>query len=172
MTNQPDSVCSIASTHDGTGKAACLMRWGRIEALLEPALVVSTARELTAAADRAETDTALMGAFREDFQTDDTMLAAVLHAVRARRPAPTGRCALRIEAVAGARTGLPYVTISRGSMRGQITPDEARNMATQWIETAVAARIDVRMRYALGEWDRLDAAEIEELFQLVQKVQR
>jgi hypothetical protein len=167
-----DQVCSIRSTLDGHGNAACLMQWGPIEALLDPATVVATARDLMAAAISAETDIALVGAFREDLGADDQMLGVVLTKVRSRRPMPHAKVALRIDAVAGARTGLPLVHIARGSMKGELSPDEARAMAVHWIEAATAAQIDVRIRYALGEWDRLSAAEIEHLFTLVQGVQR
>ncbi|PZG77141.1 hypothetical protein C1I97_37170, partial [Streptomyces sp. NTH33] len=80
--------------------------------------------------------------------------------------------ALRIEAVAGVTTGLPHVNIARGSMKGQLTPDEARQMAAHWTEAAVAAQIDVRLRYALGEWDHLTTDDIEQLFTILQKTHR
>lgn len=165
-------VCHIRSTVDEDGKAACLLEWGPIQALLAPSVVLATSRDLMAAAVAAETDIALIQAFREDFGADDQMLGAVLSKVRSRRPAAAGKVALRIAAVAGAKTGLPYVHIARGSMKGELSPDEAREMALHWTQVAVAAQIDVRLRYALGEWDRLNVVEIEELFTLIQKAAR
>lgn len=171
--NQPaDSVCNIRSTTDPTGRAACLLQWGPIEALLDPAAVTATARDLMAAAVAAETDIALIQAFRQDFRADDQTLGVVLEAVRTRRIMPPTPAALRIEAVAGQRTGLPLVHIARGSQRGQLSPDEARAMALQWTETATAAQIDVRFRYALGEFDHLTPADIDQLFVLVRAAQR
>lgn len=167
-----DRVCSIRSTLDEHGKAACLIQWGPVEALLDPATVTATARDLMAAASSAETDIALVGAFREDLGADDQMLGVVLTKVRGRRPMSPTPVALRIEAVAGHRTGLPLVHIARGSMKGELSPDEARAMAVHWIEAAAAAQIDVRIRYALGEWDQLSTADIERLFTLMQGVQR
>lgn len=167
-----NGVCNIRSTTDDAGRAACLMQWGPIEALLTPTVVLATARDLMAAAISAETDVALIQAFRQDIGADDEMLAVVLAAVRGRRPLTPTKVGLRIEAVAGARTGLPLVHIARGSQRGQMSPDEARAMAVQWIEAATAAVIDVRLRYALGEWDRLTTDEIEQLFTLTQAAQR
>lgn len=167
-----NDVCHIRSTTDDAGRAACLMQWGPIEALLAPAVVTATARDLMAAAISAETDIALIEAFRQDIGANDEMLAVVLPAVRGRRPLTPTKVALRIEAVAGARTGLPLVHIGRGSQRGQLSPDGARGMALQWIETATAAVIDVRFRYALGEWDRLTADDIERLFTLARAAQR
>lgn len=165
-------ICFIRSTVD-VGKAACLMEWGPIQALLQPDVVLTTARELMAAAVAAETDIALVETFREEISiTRDSALATILGAVRRRRPAPTGAVALRIAAVAGATTGKPFVHIARGSMAGSLSPDEARAMAMHWTQTAVAAQIDVRLRYALGEWDHLLPADIERLFALVQEVQR
>jgi hypothetical protein len=172
MNDDQGRVCHVRSTVDGSGKAAVLLEWGPLQVLLDPEVVVATARDLMAAAIAAETDIALIEAFREEFKADDQMLGMVLSNVRGRRPVVRAKVALRIEAVAGARTGLPLVHIGRGSMRGELSPDEARVMATRWIETATAARIDVRMRYALGEWNKLSPAEIEELFALVQKVGR
>jgi hypothetical protein len=125
-----------------------------------------------AAAIAAETDTALVAAFREELRADDQMVGTVLTEVRARRPAPPAPAALRTHAVAGARTGKPLVHIGRGSMRGELTPDEAREMAVHWIQAATAAQIDVRLRYALGEWGRLNVVEIEQLFALIQGVGR
>lgn len=173
ITPDPEGrVCHIRSTLDDAGKATCLMEWGPVQSLLEPAVVLATARDLMAAAIASETDIALIEAFRKDIGANDQVLAAVLKTVRGRRPIPRGKVALRIEAVAGAKTGRPYVHIARGSMKGQLDPDEARGMAAQWTQTAVAAQIDVRLRYALGEWGRLNVVEIEELFTLVQGVQR
>lgn len=173
MTDTPDDrVCHVHSTLNDDGKAAVLMEWGPIQALLTPELVFTTARDLMAAAVSAETDIALVNALRKDVRLDDQTLGVMLQAVRSRRPAPAGKTALRISAIAGANTGKPYVQIARGSMSGQLSPDEARTMALHWTETAVAAQIDVRLRYALGEWDRLNVVEIEDLFKLIQEAQR
>lgn len=165
-------VCHIRSTIADDGTAACLLVWGPVQALLAPPMVLATARDLAAAAAAAELDISLVQAFREDLRADDQMLGELLTMVRNRRPIPASRVALRIEAVAGARTGQPYVHIGRGSMKGALSPDEARQMAQHWTEAAVAAQIDVRLRYALGEWDSLTADEIDQLFTLIQQVGR
>ncbi|GGZ80326.1 hypothetical protein ACFOOM_07655 [Streptomyces echinoruber] len=166
-------ACWIRSTVDDRGNAACLLQWGPVQALLHPDTVLVTARDLTTAAAYAETDVALLAALREDIGLNgDHALAHFFQTIRARRPVPTGQPALRIHSVAGARTGRPLVHIARGSMKGELTPDEAREMAQHWTEAATAAQIDVRLRYALGEWDRLTPDEIEHLFALLQKVQR
>lgn len=167
----PDNVCWIRSTIDDHGKAACLMQWGPITVLLAPPVVLATARALMAAATGAETDIALIESLRGDIGVDDEVLGAVLTAVRVLRPAPVGKTALRIQPIAGAMTGEPLVQIARGSMSAQLEPDEARAMAVHWVEAATAAQIDVRLRYALGEWDRLNVVEIEELFAIIQKAQ-
>lgn len=174
MTTQPDhsaSTCWIRSTLDDNGRAACLLEWGPLQAFLAPARVMATARDLMAAAIGAETDIAFVTALREDLQLDDDAVGFMLQAVRRRRPVPAGGAALRIAAVAGAKTNRPYVTIARGSMSGELDPDEARAMAQHWTEAAAAAAIDVRLRYALGQWDRLSTTEIEELFGLLVKLQ-
>jgi hypothetical protein len=163
------SICHIRSTIDDDGNAACLLEWGPLQALLKPPTVLATARDLMAAASAAETDIALVDALRRDLKLDDDTAGFMLTAVRSRRVPPARKPALRIAAVAGAMTRQPYVNIARGSMTGQLAPNEAREMAQHWTETAVAAQIDVRLRYALGEWDRLNAVEIEELFTLIQK---
>lgn len=165
-------VCYIRSTIDDDGKAACLLEWGPVQALLTPPVVLNTARDLMAAAANAETDIALIRVFRSGLKLDMTTIGHMVRDVRAERPAPAGKSALRIEAVAGAKTGLPYVHIGRGSMKGALSPDEAREMAQHWTEAAAAAQIDVRLRYALGEWDHLLPADIERLFTLLREVQR
>lgn len=172
MTADPDagSVCYIRSTITESGRAACLLEWGPIQTLLEPPVVLTTARDLTAAAAAAETDIALIQALRADIGADDQVLGALLAAVRSRRPIARGKGALRISAVAGAMTGKPYVHITRGSMHGELDPDEARAMAGHWTEAAAAAAIDVRLRYALGEWDHLTPADIERLFKTIQNL--
>lgn len=172
MTEPADDTVYVQSTLDDDGKAAVHMRWGTIQALLTPDIVLTTARDLMAAASNAEADIALIRAFREDLKLNDQALRAMLESVRRRRPHMPGKAALRISAVAGAKTGLPYVHIARGSMKAELDPDTARTMAMHWTETAVAAQIDVRLRYALGEWDRLNVVEVEELFALIQKAQR
>ncbi|MEW2636430.1 hypothetical protein AB0903_33540 [Streptomyces sp. NPDC048389] len=164
-----DHTASIRSTLDDHGNAACLLAWGPVQALLAPDTVLITARDLMAAASFAETDVALIRVFRTELQLDMATIGHMVRDIRAERPTPTGKAALRISAIAGANTGLPYVHIARGSMKGELTPDEARQMAVHWTEAAVAAQIDVRLRYALGEWDRLDITEIDHLFALIQK---
>lgn len=167
-----DDTAYISSAADATGKAACLLAWGPVRTLLQPDVALATARDLMAAAISAETDIALIQSLREDIKADDDIVGGMLAAVRRRRAAPAAKVALRIHAVAGAKTGKPYVHIARGSMKGQLAPDEAREMAQHWIECAVAAQIDARLRYALGEWDRLTPDDIDELFFLLQKAQR
>jgi len=167
-----DYTVYVASTLDDAGKAAVLMRWGTLEAVLTPEVTLTTARDLMAAAAAAEADIALVRTGREVLQLTDPMLARLMADVRSRRPTPAGKTALRIEAVAGMKTGLPYVNIGRGSMKRQLDPDTAREMASHWAQAAIASQIDVRLRYALGEWDKLNVVEIEELFALMQKAQR
>lgn len=174
MTDQTDTdyTVYVRSTLDDTGKAAVLMQWGTIQTALTPDVALTTARDLMAAAGAAEADIALIRTAREVLQLTDSMLGQLLQDVRSRRPRPQGKTALRIEAVAGMKTGLPYVNIGRGSMKRQMDPDTAREMAGHWVQTAVAAQIDVRLRYALGEWDKLDVVEIEELFTLIRQAGR
>ncbi|MFE5159661.1 hypothetical protein ACFRNT_14295 [Streptomyces sp. NPDC056697] len=168
----PEDTCYIRSTIDDHGRAACLLQWGPVTSLLTPTIVITTGRHLMAAATTAETDIALIESLRADLRLPDDVLASVLAAIRERRPAPEGRAALRIAAVAGAKTGKPLVHIARGSMTGQLDPDQARAMATQWLQTATAAHIDIRLRYALGEWGHLDPTQIERLFTIVQGLDR
>lgn len=169
----PDHVFTIRSTVDAQGRAACDIQWGEVTALLTPEAVLATAQDLMAAASAAETDVALIQAFRHDLELSDDALGFMLRAVRRRRVrGATTTPALRIAAVAGVNTGQPLVHITRGSQKGELTPDEARGLAMAWTEAATAAVVDARLRYALGEWDRLSPAEIEKLFTLIQQVQR
>ncbi|MFI1002011.1 hypothetical protein ACIP10_15455 [Streptomyces galbus] len=173
-TRSDDRTLTIRSTVDpATGTPACLIEWGAIQARLTPDVVHTTARDLMAAAAAAESDVALLAFLREDVGVDNNQaLAHMLAHVRERRPVPAGRTALRIEAVAGADTGRPYVHIARGSMKGCLTPDEARGMGQIWTEAAAAAQIDARLRYALGEWNHLTPDDIERLFAIMRSVQR
>lgn len=139
---------------------------------VEPEVALTTARDLMAAASNAEADIALILTFREELGLDNNTIGHLLQDVRSRRPHAAGKTALRIEGVAGLKTGLPYVNIGRGSMKRQMDPETAREMALHWTEAAVAAQIDVRLRYALGEWDRLDVVETEDLFKLMREAGR
>lgn len=174
MTEQTDTdyVVYVSSTVDDGGKAAVLMQWGRIEAVLTPEVTLTTARDLMAAASNAEADIALIKTCREVLELDDGQLGMFLRDVRSRRPQAPGKAALRIEAVAGTNTGMPYVHIGRGSMKRQMDPATAREMALHWVSAAVASQIDVRLRYALGEWDKLNVVEIDELFALMRDAGR
>lgn len=167
-------ICYIRSTTDPRdGTAACLLDWGpTAQALLAPETVLATSLDLMAAAAAAETDIAVIKVFRTKLQLDLNTIGRMVLDIRAARGHRAGKTALRISAVAGAKTGRPYVHIARGSMKGELSPDEARAMAQHWTEAAIAAQIDVRLRYALGEWDHLTPAQIEELFTLLQKAQR
>jgi hypothetical protein len=171
-TTADDHTAYIRSTTDDNGKAACHLQWGTVTKLLTPETVLTTARDLMAAAAAAETDIALIDSFRTTLQLDINTIGHMILDIRKRRPTPKGKTALRISAVAGARTAKPYVHIARGPMKGELDPDEARQMAQHWTEAAIAAQIDVRLRYALGEWNHLDTTAIENLFTLLQKTQR
>ncbi|WP_340382286.1 hypothetical protein U5640_36290 [Streptomyces sp. SS7] len=164
----------IRSTLDPrTRTPACLLDWGlAVQTLLTPDVVVTTARDLMNAATHAETDIAFLDWCRTTLKVDAQTAGHMLLDIRTARPTPTGKTALRIEAVAGIRTGNPLVHVGRGSMKAELTPDEARTMAVDWTKVAVAAQIDARLRYALGEWDRLTAADIEHLFTILQSVDR
>lgn len=169
-----DHVAYIRSTIDpATRKAACLLRWGQgVEALLTPEVTLNTARDLMAAAAHAEADVAFLAYCREDLKVDQRTAGFMLRDIRARRPTPPGKTGLRIEALAGLRTGKLLVHIGRGSLKAELAPDEAREMAGHWTEAAVAAQIDVRLRYVLGEQPGLTPADIEQIFAKPQGLQR
>lgn len=167
-------TCWIQSVIDPhTRKPACLLSWGKTHALLTPEATLATARDLMAAAAGAEADIALVRSLREDVHADDQVVAGLLYAVRTRRATtPATHIALRVSAVAGANTGKPYVQIARDSMQGQLDPDEARQMAQHWTETAVAAQIDIRLRQALTEHPTITDPDIEQIFERMQALQR
>ncbi|MDX2681086.1 hypothetical protein [Streptomyces soliscabiei] len=169
-----DTIWIRSAVHPETRKAVCLLHWGETgNALLTPEATLATARDLTAAAAAAEADVALIRSLREDVQADDSVVGGLLKAVRARRPMPAAaRPALRIHAVAGAKTGKPLVHIGRGSLKAELDPDEAREMAGHWTEVAVAAQIDARLRYVLGAHPQLTADDINGIFEQLQGVQR
>ncbi|WP_405856148.1 hypothetical protein OG407_07315 [Streptomyces sp. NBC_01515] len=168
-----DDIAWIRSTIDPTTrKAACLLRWGQVEALLTPEVTLTTARDLMTAAAYAETDVATLDWCRRSLKIDAITAGRMVLDIRKNRPAPTGRSALRIEAVAGADTGKPFVNVARGSLKAQLDPDGAREMAGHWTEAASAAQIDVRLRYALGEHPGITDADIEQIFARVRALQR
>lgn len=162
MTDQDD--INISSAVSDAGRAACLLQWGHLQIMLDPDQVLITARDLQAAAARAETDIALIRMLKARITTDLQVVGRMLADVRSERPMLPGKPALRIEAVAGAHTGQPYVHVGRGSMAGSMSPDEARTMAMNWVETAVAAHTDARLRYVLGEYDQLTPDDIAGIF--------
>jgi hypothetical protein len=159
-----DGMLTIESGITETGNAACYLRWDGGGVLLEPPVVLATARDLHAAATRAETDIALIEVLRKKARMDIQPIATMLRDVRAARPLPAAKVALRIEAVAGAGTSKPYVHIARGSMKASLSPDEARDMAGHWIEAAVASQIDARLRYVLAEYDQLTPRDVDDIF--------
>lgn len=163
MTDE-DNISISSGVDPDTGKGVCHLAWGPIRRLLDPAVVLNTARDLQAAAVRAETDVALIRVLRDRINADMDTTAELLRDVRDGRPMLLGTSALRIEAVAGYITGQPQVHIGRGSMKGALTPDEARTMALHWTETALAAQIDARLRYVLGEYPQLGASDVEDIF--------
>ena len=163
MTDQ--DILAISSGVDAdTGKAVCHLQWGPLRALLNPIVVLRTAMDLQAAAVRAETDVALIQVLRDRINADMSTTVSFLADVRGARSMPPDASALRIEAVAGYHTGRPQVHIARGSMKGSLTPDEARTMALHWTETAIAAQIDARLRYVLGEYPQLGTSDVEDIF--------
>ena len=160
----PDQVNIYSGVEPKTGAAACVLEWGPIHTMLQPHVVIATARDLQTAAARAETDIALIRVLRGRVGMSWDAVGSMLRNVRSEGPMLPGKPALRIEAVAGAGTGMAYVHISRGSMKGSMGPDEAREMATNWIETAVAAHTDARLRYVLGEYPQLSPDDRDGIF--------
>ncbi|MFF7521232.1 hypothetical protein [Streptomyces pseudovenezuelae] len=168
-----EHVASIRSAIEpGTRKAACLLQWGPVETLLTPEVTLNTARDLMAAAAHAEADIAFLQWCRDTLKVDQNTAGHMLLDIRAGRPAPGDKVALRIEAVAGAKTNQPIVRVGRGSMKGDLSPNEARQMARHWTEAALAAQIDVRLRYVLGEQPGLAPEDIEQIFTKLQGLHR
>ncbi|MGW6210976.1 hypothetical protein [Streptomyces sp. NPDC055109] len=174
MTNTADerALWIRSITDPATNAPACVMNWGSIEAVLPIAVVYTTARDLLAAAAHAEADIALIESFRETLRLDLQTIGHLIKDIRARRPVSPGKPALRINAVAGLHTGDPLVHIARGSMKAELSTEQAREIALHWTQTAVAAEVDTRLRYALGEWDHLSSDQIEDLFRTVRSLQR
>ena len=173
MTSADEHTAYIRSMiHPTTRKAACQLDWGPVSAILGPDEVLATARDLMAAAAHAETDIAFLAWCRGTLKVDTHTAGRMLRDVRrARSPLP-GKPALRIEAVAGIRTGLPYVHIARGSMKGELSPDEARTMAGHWTHAVHAAQLDVRLSYVLANYPQLTPGDVEEIFTELRRVQR
>lgn len=176
VAESPTDIVYIRSTLDPrTRTPACLVTWGlAVQTLITPEVAFTTARDLMAAAAHAEADVAFLRYCHDKLKVDLQTAGYMLRDIRASRPAPAGDSALRISALAGILTGTPraLVHIARGSAKGELTPDEAREMALHWTETAAAALVDARFRHALHAWDRgLTPADIEQLFGLVAEQQ-
>lgn len=159
-----DQLTIESAVHGPTGRPGCIMRWGTRSTALELDVVNATARELYAAASYAETDLGLMRLLRDDVRMELGAIGALLRDVRAARPTPEGKVALRVEYIVGANTDMPYVHIHRGSMEASLSPDAARLMADHWTAAAVAAGLDARLRYVLGEFDQLATADVDAIF--------
>lgn len=159
-----DQINILSGVHPDTGAAICVVEWGPLHVVLDPEVVLTTARDLHAAACNAEADIAMIRVLDTQLGGNIQATAALVRAVREQRPVAPGRSALRIEAIAGVATGLPFVHIGRGSMKGSLSPDEARDMALHWTETAVAAHNDARLRYVLGEYPQLSTDDMDGIF--------
>jgi hypothetical protein len=152
-----------SGVHIDTGRGICVLEWGDVRAMLEVPRVHDTAHALHTAATRAEDDIALINTLR-DTGMDMTTAVSVLADVRAARGPIPGRPALRVDVVAGANTGLPFVHIARGRMEAALTPDMAREEATRWTECAVASQFDARLRYVLGDYPQLTDLDVDRIF--------
>lgn len=161
--NEDDGNIWIKSGYQG-GKAVCELQYGTTRVTLTPEVTLVTARDLHAAAARAEDDIALIKVLTDRVKLDLRAVGLVLGDVRTRRPMLTGKPALRIEAVAGHATGEPYVHIARGSMSSSLSPDDARQMALHWTEAAVAAQLDARLRYVLGDFPHITEDDLGRIF--------
>lgn len=147
----------IESTMDSTtGRPMCFIRWGDKQKLVETERVIATARELFTAAAAAEADVALVEFLREADVPHPAVSAALMRAreVRAKLRMPQGpKPVFRIGAIAGANTGLPLVSIGLGSREDTLDVQGARDLASDWYETAIASILDVRIRYTLADHD-------------------
>jgi hypothetical protein len=167
----PNDIIHIASGADPeTGKAACFLEWQHIRKILDPDVILNTARELAGAAAAAEADAGVLRFLREEISAPDAAVAAVLGKIREARQMPEGRVALRIEAAAGHSSMRPHVRIGLGSINAAIAPADARAMAQQWNELAISAHLDARLRYVLGSIDKIEHGDIEDIFRRVRAV--
>jgi hypothetical protein len=165
----------IESTMDSTtGRPMCFVRWGTKTKLVETERVIATARELFGAAAAAEADVALVEFLREADLPDQVVGTALMHAreQRAKSRMPDGpKPVFRIGAIAGARTGLPLVSIGLGSREDTLDVESARDLASDWYETAIASILDVRIRYTLGDHG-FDIVAVEEFMSALSLLNR
>jgi hypothetical protein len=164
-----------AGSEPTTGEPLVVMHWAHKVKPYPVDRVLATARDVYAAAAAAEADAAVFATATGSLGVDERTAAMLMRDVREHRTALQERGGakpvLRVGAVFGAKTRRALVQFHSGSLNITISASEARENATRMVEAAVAASIDVRFRYALGEVG-LDVVAIEDVFKAVRGLDR
>ena len=162
-----DETIRIESTRDPDRERACLIEWGGLQCYASVADVRATALDLVTCAAYAEMmmklvdvglPAAQVSAFASDLLSDAGRTSFGTATTLDLLPAGSSK---RREAL---------VLVSRGSMRGALSPYEARGMALQWMETAEATESDCLVATALTSALGATDEDAEALFAALRKL--
>lgn len=160
----------IYSTRDLHGNgAACRLVWGPHETYASVAAVRQTAEDLFTAAAYAE----LIGELLRIGLTGDHIAPMVGNMIGARDTPYLGhKETLQLLPGGSTERRAGAVVISKGSMHGQLSPSEARQMGRHWLEAAEASEADTLFDRVLRRAEWLGDAELQATFELLADVRQ
>ena len=162
-----DESIWIQSTRDPDREHSCQLDWGPIQWYAPVADVRSTALDLVTCAAYSEMMMKLVGIGLPAAQVSAFTTDLLSDAGRTQFGTAT---TLDLLPAGSSRRREALVLVSRGSMRGALSPYEARGMALQWMETAEATESDCLVATAARTALGYDEDGIEALFAALRKL--
>ena len=162
-----DESIWIQSTRDPDREHSCQLDWGPIQWYAPVADVRSTALDLVTCAAYSEMMMKLVGIGLPAAQVSAFTTDLLSDAGRTQFGAGT---TLDLMPAGSTKRREALVLVSRGSMRGALSPHEARQMALRWMETAEATESDCLVATALTSALGATDEDAEALFAALRKL--
>lgn len=137
----------IESTRGPDDEPVCLITWGPHQLYASVAAVRETAGDLMACAAYAEMMMVLVNRVKMPGNIASGLITDLLDG-RAKRYLGSPDTVTMIPA-GSTRTGTAHILLKRGSMRDELVPREAREMALQWLQVAEGTETDQLLAEAL-----------------------
>lgn len=172
LIKNPDEA-RITITAGSDSPPSCLVTWNAREMVLPCPQVGELARDMVAAAARAEAEAAAVHVFRVRLGAPDGVVGGYIADLRA-------AYGQRELGVRGLLTLVPGVSLFDGSPFVharvkpyeplRLPPDVLRSMAMDWLVCAESAERDAILRYALADTTDLTAEQIADVFAAMRNV--
>jgi hypothetical protein len=168
MLSDRSQTLYIVSTRDPDLRPVCQLNWGQLEWYADVSDVRDTALDLVECAALADLMMLLVTKVGLAPDIVSRLMGDMVIASR-----PNGKrffgtkATITLTPGGSSKRGEAVVMLQRGSMRGAVSPAEAREMAGVWFSAAEATESDRVVADALGEVGKLDEGWVDGFFALL-----